>query len=67
MRAEQQERPVVNSWDKLIDYCSAQVAPNKVEEFHYARKLLGYRLPPINHLHIIARPWASPVGIQADV
>jgi DNA repair protein RadC len=34
MRAELQERPVVNSWDKLIDYCSAQVAHNKVEEFH---------------------------------
>ena len=34
MRAELQDRPVVNSWDKLIDYCSAQVAHNKVEEFH---------------------------------
>jgi DNA repair protein RadC len=34
MRAELQERPVVNSWDKLIDYCSAQVAHGKVEEFH---------------------------------
>jgi DNA repair protein RadC len=34
MRAELQERPVVNSWDKLIDYCSAQVAHNKVEELH---------------------------------
>jgi DNA repair protein RadC len=34
MRAELQERPVVNSWDKLIDYCSAQVAHNMVEEFH---------------------------------
>ncbi len=34
MRAELQERPVVNSWDKLIDYCSAQIAHNKVEEFH---------------------------------
>jgi DNA repair protein RadC len=34
MRAELQERPVVNSWDKLIDYCSAQVSHNKVEEFH---------------------------------
>jgi len=34
MRAELQERPVVNSWDKLIDYCSAQIALSKVEEFH---------------------------------
>jgi DNA repair protein RadC len=34
MRAELQERPVVNSWDKLIDYCKAQIAHNKVEEFH---------------------------------
>jgi DNA repair protein RadC len=34
MRVELQERPVVNSWDKLIDYCNAQVAHNQVEEFH---------------------------------
>src|SRR5690349_8342625 len=34
IRLELQERPVVNSWDKLIDYCNAQVAHNKVEEFH---------------------------------
>ena len=34
MRAELQQQPVLNSWDKLIDYCSAQVAHNKVEEFH---------------------------------
>ena len=34
MRLELQERPVVGSWDKLIDYCNAQVAHNKVEEFH---------------------------------
>src|SRR5712691_8516384 len=34
MRHELQERPVVNSWDKLIDYCNAQVTHNKVEEFH---------------------------------
>jgi DNA repair protein RadC len=34
MRAELQEQPVVSSWDKLIDYCSAQIAHNKVEEFH---------------------------------
>jgi len=34
MRAELQEQPVVNTWDKLIDYCSAQVAHSKVEEFH---------------------------------
>ena len=34
MRAELQEQPVVNSWDKLIDYCNAHVAHSKVEEFH---------------------------------
>jgi len=34
MRLELQERPIVNSWDKLIDYCNAQVAHNQVEEFH---------------------------------
>ena len=34
MRLELQERPVVNCWDKLIDYCNAQIANNKVEEFH---------------------------------
>src|SRR5437667_6547544 len=34
MRFELQDRPVVNSWDKLIDYCTAHVAHNKVEEFH---------------------------------
>jgi DNA repair protein RadC len=34
MRLELQEQPVVNSWDKLIDYCNAQVAHNTVEEFH---------------------------------
>jgi DNA repair protein RadC len=34
MRAELQEQPVVNSWDKLIDYCSAQIMHSKVEEFH---------------------------------
>jgi DNA repair protein RadC len=34
MRFELQERPVVGSWDKLIDYCNAQVAHAKVEELH---------------------------------
>jgi DNA repair protein RadC len=33
-RAELQQQPVVNSWDKLIDYCSAQIAHGKIEEFH---------------------------------
>jgi DNA repair protein RadC len=32
--AELQERPVVNAWDKLIDYCAAHIAHNTVEEFH---------------------------------
>ena len=34
MRAELQQQPVVSSWDKLIEYCSAQIAHGKVEEFH---------------------------------
>ena len=34
LRAELQERPVVGSWDKLIDYCNAQFGFSKVEEFH---------------------------------
>jgi DNA repair protein RadC len=34
MRLELQQRPVLGSWDRLIDYCKAQVAHNKVEEFH---------------------------------
>jgi len=34
MRSELQERPVVGSWDKLIDYCTAHIAHGTVEEFH---------------------------------
>ncbi len=34
MRAELQQQPVVNSWDKLIDYCTAQIAHGPIEEFH---------------------------------
>ena len=34
MRSHLDERPVVNSWDKLIDYCTAQIAHGQVEEFH---------------------------------
>ncbi len=34
MRSELQERPIVSSWDKMIDYCNAHVAHNKIEEFH---------------------------------
>jgi DNA repair protein RadC len=33
-RAELRERPVIGSWDKLIDYCTATIAYGKVEEFH---------------------------------
>ena len=33
-RAELRERPVIGSWDKLIDYCTAQIAYGQVEEFH---------------------------------
>jgi DNA repair protein RadC len=34
MKAELRERPVIASWDRLVDYCRAHVAYNKVEEFH---------------------------------
>ena len=34
MKAELRERPVIGSWDRLIDYCRAHVAYGKVEEFH---------------------------------
>jgi DNA repair protein RadC len=34
LRSEFRDRPIVNSWDKLIDYCNAQIAYSKVEEFH---------------------------------
>src|SRR5713101_9207951 len=34
LRAELHERHVVGSWDKLIDYCYAQIAYSEVEEFH---------------------------------
>ena len=34
MRAELRQAPVIGSWDKLIDYCSAHIAHGKVEEFH---------------------------------
>jgi DNA repair protein RadC len=34
LRAELRERPVVGSWDKLIDYCTANIAYSSVEEFH---------------------------------
>jgi DNA repair protein RadC len=34
MRSELHQRPVVGSWDKLIDYCTAHIAHGSVEEFH---------------------------------
>jgi DNA repair protein RadC len=34
VKAELMERPVIGSWDRLIDYCRAHVAYGKVEEFH---------------------------------
>jgi|SRR5665213_67634 len=34
MKAELRERPVIASWDKLIDFCRAHIAYGKVEEFH---------------------------------
>jgi DNA repair protein RadC len=32
--AELRERPLLGSWDKLIDYCTAHIAYGQVEEFH---------------------------------
>jgi DNA repair protein RadC len=34
MRLDLEERPIVGSWDKLIDYCTAQIAHSRTEEFH---------------------------------
>jgi DNA repair protein RadC len=34
MKAELSERPVIGSWDRLIDYCRAHIAYGKIEEFH---------------------------------
>src|SRR5215467_15260952 len=33
MRAKLHQRPLIGSWDKLIEYCKAQMAYSKVEEF----------------------------------
>ncbi|MGH7095999.1 MAG: RadC family protein, partial [Stellaceae bacterium] len=33
-RAQLRARPLLGSWDQLIDYCTANVAYGKVEEFH---------------------------------
>jgi DNA repair protein RadC len=34
MKSELRERPVIGSWDRLIDYCRAHIAYGTVEEFH---------------------------------
>jgi DNA repair protein RadC len=34
MKAELRERPIITSWDALIDYCRANIAYGKIEEFH---------------------------------
>jgi DNA repair protein RadC len=34
LRADLHQRPVVGSWDKLINYCNAQIGYSRVEEFH---------------------------------
>jgi DNA repair protein RadC len=34
LKAEVKDRPVLGSWQKLIDYCSARMAHSKIEEFH---------------------------------
>jgi hypothetical protein len=42
-RAELQTRPVLGSWDQLIDYCKASIAYAKVEEFPELCRCLTYR------------------------
>jgi DNA repair protein RadC len=34
VKAELRDRPVIGSWDLLLDYCRAHIAYGKVEEFH---------------------------------
>jgi DNA repair protein RadC len=34
IKAELYQRPMIDSWDKLIEYCNAQIGYSKVEEFH---------------------------------
>jgi DNA repair protein RadC len=34
IKAELRDRPVIGSWDRLIDYCTATIAYGKIEEFH---------------------------------
>jgi DNA repair protein RadC len=34
IRAEFRDRPVVGSWDQLIDFCTVRIAYSTVEEFH---------------------------------
>jgi len=33
-RAELRQQPAINSWDKLIDYCSDEITHHEVEKFH---------------------------------
>lgn len=34
LREEVRERPVINSWEKLLDFCRVQLGHKKEEEFH---------------------------------
>jgi DNA repair protein RadC len=34
LRAEFRERPILGSWEKVVDYCSAALAHSTIEEFH---------------------------------
>jgi DNA repair protein RadC len=47
MKAELRERPVIGSWDRLIDYCRAQIAYGKVEEFPVFGRRWDQKLEPI--------------------
>jgi len=48
-RAELRERPILGSWDKLIDYCTAMIAYGKVEEFPELGSKLRYTEAQGNH------------------
>jgi DNA repair protein RadC len=49
MEAELSERPVIGSWDRLIDYCRAHVAYGKVEEFEFYLLFLDRKNALIAH------------------
>jgi DNA repair protein RadC len=63
MRAELRDRPIVGSWDKLIDYCTAHIAYSTVEEFHIL--FLDRKNALIRERAAIARDGRSHAGLYA--